>query len=455
MSSNDNLPDQAPEVPYLYGFFRALVRIWFSLVGRQIRLVRGETFPASGPAILVVQQPPSFSAALALVAASERQLCCLLNVELGFWSRSLAQRLGVIVCEPGREGQKAAFQAAREALANREVVVLFSEQTAATTGDPTASGLNAATLAVDLGMGQTGQLELTIFPVHIFLPMGRSQSGEVLIRMGFPLASRDYLSAGPGKDQARRLASALDEALQQNAFSLMDDELQIFLADLEEVLKVDLEENWATRPHWKQKAAGFTLSQFLTECVEMLNAKSPGHLVALRDRLDAYREAQRRWSLEKAEVEAASSWIEPAGTRLWYWFESVAGLPIAFYGFVNHFLAWVILHWTGLLKKESEGDPMTQWFLRGLVVLGCYAAQIAICAYVLGRATAGYYALTLPPVGAFLWRYRWLVRARTRLLFLAARLPRGAEKARQLRKQLVAEINASRDAYAETVGAIH
>lgn len=98
---------------------------------------------------------------------------------------------------------------------------------------------------------------------------------------------------------------------------------------------------------------------------------------------------------------------------------------------------------------------MDQWFLRGLVVVGCYAAQIAICAFVFGRATAGYYALTLPLVGGYLWRYRWLVRARTRLLLLRARLPRRAEQLRELRKQLVAEINESRDAYAETVGALH
>ncbi len=212
----------------------------------------------------------------------------------------------------------------------------------------------------------------------------------------------------------------------------------------------------AARPDWKQKTDGFKLSQFLAECVERINSANPALVVGLRNQLETYKEARRRWSLAQAEVEAAHSWLEPMATRLWYWFESIVGLPIAFYGLVNHLFAWAILKWRGLLdRKESEADPMEQWVLRGLVVVGCYAAQISICAFAFGRATAGYYALSLPFVGGYLWRYRWLARARTRLLLLQARLPRRAEKLRERRRQLVAELNESRDAYAETVGAPH
>ena len=453
MPSSYGLPDEQAALPRAYGFFRALVRVGFSLAGRKLRILRGETLSSEAPAILAIHHPPSFFVALALVAGSERPVRCLLNVELGFWGRALARWLGMIVGETGSEKRALGLDAAREALANGAVIALFQEPQALPE-DSAPVEFDAAQLAVRLSTAPAGPLELTLVPVQIFMPDARDRAGEVIIYFGIPLACRDFLAAGAGKEPVRRLAGALDQSLRQNVFSLMDDELDLLMEDLEEVLRADLEEDWAARPGWKQTAEGFTLSAFLAECLRERNAADPGRLVGLRDQLDAYREAQRRGSLAKLEVEAAASWLAPPATRLWYWLESILGLPIAFYGFVNHLLAWAILSWRGLLKKETEGDPTTLWFLRGLVLAGCYAAQIAVCGYLWGRAAAGYYALTLPVAGGYLWRYRWLARARTRLLFVAARLPRGEEKARRLRKQLIAEIDASRDACAQARGII-
>lgn len=456
MPLNNHMSNDAVTVPRLYGLVRATVRLWFSLTGRKIRVLRGTPIPDAGPAILALEHPSSLLAALALVAASEHTIHCVLNLELGFWARTLARWLGMIAWESADDGPKKAIQDAHDALSGGEIVVCFSHPRGPLSGNKTPSEQRAPRMVVELSLLQSGQSGVAIIPVHLYVPDGREPSREVLIHLGPPLVPRDFLAAGGVQGQAGGLASALDEALLENVFGLMGSELQWFLSDLEGVLIEDLEEEWAARPDWKQKADGFKLSQFLAECVEQLNSANPAQVVALRNKLETCKEARRRWSLDQAEVEAAHSWLEPAGTRLWYWFESIVGLPIAFYGFVNHLLAWAILKWRGLLdRKEHEADPMEQWFLRGLVVVGCYAAQIAVCAFVFGRATAGYYALTLPFAGGYLWRYRWLARARTRLLLLEARLPRRAEQLRQLRHQLVAEINESRDACAETVGASH
>lgn len=456
MPSNIHTPNDAATVPRIYGLVRALVRVWFDLTGRNIRVLRGAPIPEAGPAILALGHPPSFLSALALVAAAEHTIHCVLNLELGFWARALARWLGMITWESAGDGREVAKQTAHDVLSGGEIAVCFLEPGAVLSGDKSPAGQGAPRMAVDSSLLQSGQSEVAIFPVHLYVPGGDESSREVLIHLGPPLAPHDFLTAGGVKDQARGLANALGEALQQNVFRLMDTELQLFLSELEEVLIEDLEEDWAARPDWKQKTDGFKLSQFLAECVEQMNSTNPAQVVALRNKLGIYKEARRQWSLGQAEVESAHSWLESTGTRLWYWFESLVGLPIAFYGFVNHLLAWAILKWRGLLdRKGSEADPMGQWVLRGLVVVGCYAAQISIVAFVFGRATAGYYALSLPFVGAYLWRYRWLVRARTRLLLLQSRQPRRAVHLRELRQQLVAEISATRDAYAETVGAPH
>ena len=457
MPSATDLPDQTLAVSRSYRFVRGLVRIWFDLVFRKIRLLRGDTIPVSGAMILAVSHPASFLDALILVAALERQVRCLLDRNLlrGYWRGRLAQWLGIISHEPEGTGRATALQVAREALAQREAVVVFAEYQAVKSGNLAPVGLAAATLAVEAESQRAGQLGLSLFPVHMFLPVGRSQSSELVIHVDSPLFPKEFLSAGTGDLPVRRLAAALEEALEENAFRLQPGDLRQFLTDLEEVLRVDLEDEWAARPRSKQKVEGFKLSEFVAEWIEQLNFLNPGRLVALRDDLDAYREERRRWSLRQAEIEAGGTWLQSPVRCIWYWLESVVGLPIAAYGLVNHLLAGVLLFWAGLLKKESERDRTLEWVLRALIVVGCYAAQVFLCAYWLGRATAGYYALTLPLSGAFLWRYEWLLWARTRLLILAARLRQEAQKLRRQRKRFVEDLNQARDAYAETLGIPH
>ena len=452
--------DSQPETPtgsLGYRFFRGLTRLWFGFFFRKIRLLRGGAVPASGAVMLVVSHPASFLDALVLVAALERQVRCLLNRDLlrGYLRRRLARWLGMIPYEPEGAARVGTLWGAREALGRREAVVVFAEHQAAKSGESSPVGQAAATLAVEAESQHAGQLHLTVFPVHMYLPVGRSQSSELVIYVSSPLSPKEFLSAGVDDLSARRFAAALEEALEQNAFRLQPGDLRRFLADLEEVLRADLEEEWAVQPHSKQKADGFTLSEFIVGWMEQLNFLNPGRLVALRDDLDAYREKRRRWALRQAEVESGGAWLQSAALCMWYWLESLVGLPIAVYGLANHLLVWVLLFWGGLLKRESGRDRTLEWLLRAGVVLGCYAAQILLCAHWLGRATAGYYALTLPLSGAFLWRYEWLLRARTRLLFLAARLGRQGEKLRRQRRRFVEELNTARDAYAETLGIPH
>jgi hypothetical protein len=358
----------------------------------------------------------------------------------------------VIPYEPEGTAWAVALRGAREALGRREAVVVFAEHRAAKPGESSPVGQAAAMLAVEAESQNAGQLRLSVFPVHIYLPVGRSQSSELLIYVNSPLYPKEFLSAGVGDLPVRRFAAALEEVLEQNAFRLQPGDIRQFLADLEEVLCAELEEEWAARLQSKQKVEGFALSEFIVGWVEQLNFLNPGRLVALRDDLDAYREERRRWALRQAEVESGGAWLHSSVLCAWYWLESLVGLPIAVYGLANHLLVWLLLFWGGLLKREAGRDRTLEWLLRAGVVSGCYAAQILLCAHWLGRATAGYYALTLPLSGAFLWRYEWLLRARTRLLILAARLGRQGEKLRQLRKRFVEDLNRARDAYADTLG---
>lgn len=451
-------PEEAPAVSGGYRFFRGLIRIWFTLFFRKIRLLYREALPSSDPSILLVSHPASFLDALILVATVERQVHCLLDSKhlQGIWRRLLARALGMIPGEPEGEGWERTLEACCEVLGERGAVVVFAEHSPTTFVSSSALCPRVARLAVEAETRHSGQLGLAVFPVYMFLPVKRSHSSELLIDLGAPVFPHDLISAAAKdpQEQVRALGSVLEKKCGENAFRLPATDVSQFLSDLEEVLRRDLEEDWAARANWKQKTEGFELSRLVVEWVQQLNVLNPGRLVALREAVEAYREARRRWSLQELEVEAAPRLKSPV-RRTAVWAESVVGLPIALYGLLNHALIWLTLSWTGLLKRGERRDRTLDWVIRTLVVLGFYAGQILVSDQLLGRAAAGYYAPSLPLTGAYLWRYRWLLRHRTRLAYLVFRLPAQAEKVRRIQKELAEEITRAMGVYSGISEAVH
>jgi hypothetical protein len=194
------------------------------------------------------------------------------------------------------------------------------------------------------------------------------------------------------------------------------------------------------------------LSGFAAAWAEQANYLHPGRLVALREALEAFRESRRRGALRQAEVEAAHAWLDSPLRRGWVWFESVVGWPVALCGLTNHLLVLLILFWAGLLDRGNDRDQKKVWLSRSVVLVGCYAVQILLVAYLLGRSVAGYYAPTLPLTGLYLWRYLWLLRHRTRVAFLALLLPAKARRLRRRRQKFVAELSEVLQAHAELLG---
>jgi hypothetical protein len=290
--------------------------------------------------------------------------------------------------------------------------------------------------------------QLTIFPVHLLLPVSPSKSTELLIYVDAPLTPREY-AAQAGEhipDPAVALATALDRVCQHNAFRLQPESFEQFLSDVEEFLRRDLEEDWSNRSNWKQKTEGFQLSRLVESASQQMNSLHPGRLAALCELLDRYREGQRVNSLRQLEAEA-SDWLKSPLLRAVAWCELLLGAPIAAYGVLNHVVVLSILAAAGLLKRQGTRPPALDWTARALIVLVCYVGQIALCAHFLGRAAAGYYAVSLPVTGAYMWRYLWLLRHRGRLAYFAASLPTRVAKQRRIRKQLLAELNAARDKF--------
>ena len=439
-----------------YRFVRRLLRLWFTLCFPKIRLLGAEAPPASGPLVFVVNHPASFLDALILVVTFEHEIDCLVRVDLlrGFVRGFIARGLGMIAYEEEGTVEQSALDACRERLARGRAVVTFAQPEARKAAEPPVFALRAATLALGAESLHSGEPGLRLFPVHLFLPVAPSQSTELLIYVEAPLLASDYLGRGDEQltRRARVFAEALDRVCRQNAFRIQPPEFTRLLSDVEGVLRADLEADWASRPNWKQTTQDFKLSRFVEDSAEQLNALHPGRLVALRESLDRYRAIERGTALRQLEVGLAGSWLKSPLRWLGAWVESVLGFPVACYGLVNHIPIGLILLATGLVKRSSKRPATSVWATRLLVVGGCYALEVAFSAHHFGRAAAGYYAASLPFSGAYVWRYAWLLRHRTRLLFFAACLRGQTRKLGRLRKRFIEELNEVRDTYARVPG---
>ena len=93
--------------------------------------------------------------------------------------------------------------------------------------------------------------------------------------------------------------------------------------------------------------------------------------------------------------------------------------------------------------------------LRAGIVLTIFAAQVLVCDWLWGRSVAGVYALGVPVAGLYLWRYRWLLAHRARLLAWKVLNPRARALLEARRRRWLRDLNRARDAFAEVLGVAH
>ena len=438
------------------GFFRWLIRGWFALTRRKIRTLQAADVVLEGPILLVVSHPAGFLPALAVVMAIERPVRCLLPKSLpnGFLARFLARQLGIILDEDVKPVSEVAFQEAVDVLESGGALAVFADQNAAGLAAPGTLASTSAALVLRAEAHLTGQ-EVTVHPVHLLLPQA-APSREILIYVDSPLDCSETHAAEHSQDGATEaFIEALEGRFQDNAFQLRPADLDYFLADLEEVLRAGLQEDWASRPDWKQDTEGFVLSRLVTEWVKQANYFNPEKLITLRKALDDYRTLQRQCALREFEVDQRDSPLHTGWRRTILWIETFLGLPIALYGLLNHSLIALTLFLAGSSNKENDRARSTEWTIRGAVSLGFYALQILLVAHWRGRAAAGYYAPTLPVSGIYLWRYWGLVRTQARPLFVSLTIPALTRKINRLRHSLLEELDQTLASYEENTRVSH
>jgi len=229
-------------MPLQYRIVRRLLRIWFAIRFRNIRLLGAEDEAASGATLLLVSHPPRILDILLLVASVDRQLHCLIDAPMasGLALRFLAQSLGVVVYTSGVGAPSgAAIETCRELLASKGTVVLFANL-GAKDGSASDRLTSVARVALEVESRFPASVESAILPVHVLIPLARFN--EALIHFGEPAFPQDFLPL-PGREldqQVTELARVLSHLCCVNPFALRHHDLAQLLADLAEILRTDL-----------------------------------------------------------------------------------------------------------------------------------------------------------------------------------------------------------------------
>lgn len=449
-------PVSSGDVPIAYRLMRAVIRLGTLILTPRLRMLNRERLEQPGPAILLTTHPRSFPVAILLIAALNRQVHCLVpSGELrGIFRRLACWALGILPFDCSAEEQDALLNPCLNALASQDLIALFAGEAAqGGTRSPQIAGF-ASRLAVEAILKGQSPIQPLIFPVH-WLFHARIGGPAPIAYVDNAIYADEFLpKVGEDADEASaQLIEAVQNAIGANIFGLAETEIAHFSDELEGLSREYLEEKWSERRDWKQRPDEFQLSSFARRWIDRQNRTDPARLVDLGESLAAYREARRRCSLGQLIVETSGAQQASRPSVAVAWIETALGFPVALYGLVNHLPAGIVLSANRLFTHSSKRDPKAEWLARIFIVLSFYTIQVFLVHFWWGRAAAGYYTLTLPVSGAYLWRYRWLIRHRMHALFLKALGPLRSANILQRREELLGRIDRDLEQSAPITGA--
>lgn len=170
-----------------------------------------------------------------------------------------------------------------------------------------------------LGSQSNFRPEIKLLVVHLSHPNPGQRGKEVWLHFTPAVSARDLLlasrnqSGGPPVDT---LIAVMEQILTQNPFFLREDQVEIFLEDLETVVKIDRREEWSELPEWKQQPEDFDLSRLLVRWTHYARQHAPDRLWALSESLARFRRHSQQLSLRQLKLETGRRWLA-WGPRRW------------------------------------------------------------------------------------------------------------------------------------------
>ena len=437
----------------LYGAVIRFLRVVNELYFVEIRSTGREHVPDKGPVILAANHPGSILDSIVMATQIHRTINYLARSGL-FRFRLLAalfRRLGAVPIYRSHETadsiqrNEEVFAKVHELLDEGGCIGIFPE---GRNSPPTRIGplrKGAARIALSAEARKDGKLGLVVVPVGVNFENRGFLMSAVLLRFGAPIKVADYLDLYRRDQSAAliRLTEDIKHALSQQVLTIEDVRLGQLVDELAAVFGDELGRRFEsttgsagkTPPRQRlikrwlwQLAAWYRRStpesgrafvlrmhsrQHIRDVLVAAWQTSPRQVVALRNRLERYKDHLRQTELREALDHAFEEPVRQRLIRLRMTLYSVLMAPIALFGFVHNIVPYLLARGLGRLGKDEAVRAFT---LFGSGVL----------------AFAGAYFL----IGYGLWQYSELTLPQT-LLYVAALPPTGFAALRYRRNVLI------------------
>jgi glycerol-3-phosphate O-acyltransferase / dihydroxyacetone phosphate acyltransferase len=398
-----------------YRLVRVVIQVLLWLFYRRIDVVGRERIPLRGPLIVAANHHNSVIDAMLIVATFPRQVMVLANAPL-FRHPLIGPFLRLMRAVPvnrrleaGDDPRKneALFAAAIHALRSGGTILIFPE--GRTQARPTLLQLRTGAARMLLGAESSpdGRCGVALLPVGlVFNDPGAFRGGSVLVMIGDPVPTEDYLTAyrngaeAPVGGLTERLATAIRR-------QIVEAEDQYTL----ELLGV-LERAWReeqAHPAGDDARAAVAWKQEVMRAARYLSEREPARVAEMRRRVELY-------GVHLDEVGLTSDQLGRAytpGLVLRYVLENALalalGLPLAACGILCHAAPYTL---TGLAVRwldRTEEEAATDKIAAGLVLYPLFwVIEGGLLWWAAGGRGLEVFAVLLAPAGllALAWRAR-------------------------------------------------
>jgi glycerol-3-phosphate O-acyltransferase/dihydroxyacetone phosphate acyltransferase len=450
-----NCFEMAEDLQIGYRLLRRFATFWINRFFHKIEIHGARNIP-DGAVILAMNHPNNLIDSLMISYAIERKIHYLATSQF-FRNKLLALFLhnaGVIPVyrkqdDPAHNKKNVAtFQACYEVLNSGGTIGIYPEGT--THSEPRVKPIKTGAARIALETEQQFPVRVNIVPVGLNFSVRKSFRGEVLISFGAPIDASGYLPQYKLDPIAavEHLTSDLQDAMEKEVLHIDAPELDQLVKDIEEIYKGELISDLIESGHKTEEVDSFRLSQKLVEGIHFFNKRDPARLMKIREEVNHYNKRLRKAHLQDKqlhEIDFRTAWMLLRLLLL------LAGLPLALWGWINHFLPYQLTRWISQKIAKKETDYATTRILSGILLYSAfYTAQIYWVLLRFGIVDALVYGFTLPLSGAFAYYY-WdkfkVFSAHLRLYRLMLTRRHFLNQLKERRGQLIAEMDRAKEDY--------
>jgi glycerol-3-phosphate O-acyltransferase / dihydroxyacetone phosphate acyltransferase len=432
----------------LYRILIRFLKVVNELYFVDIRATGRDKVPATGPVILAANHPSSILDSIVLATQLKRPINYLARSGLFRFGplAALFRRLGAVPIYRARETADAdqrnliVFEKVFELLERGGCVGIFPE---GRNSPPTRIGplrKGAARLALGAEARNNNRLGLVVVPVGVNFENRGFLMSAVLLRFGAPIRVADYaeLYRDEPESALSKLTDDIKQALSQQVLTIEDARLGQLVDELAAVFgdKPDWHfEDAAGGPDEDEKPQRFLKRwlwqmaawyrrttpesaraferrmhsrQHIRDVLVAAWQAQPRRVVALRNRLERYKDHLRQTELREALGHAFDGPVRERLIRLKMTLYSVLVAPIALFGLIHNLVPYLVARGLGRLGRDEAVRAFT---LFGIGVLAFGASYTAIGLWLWQTTNFSLvqtlaYVAVLPPTGFAALRYR-------------------------------------------------